>query len=247
MHFIFVPIVILAASFSIVAAQSANIDPTPAPYKIDMMQRPTPVYVLNFPEVQTVQGTVAVSNLPAVQTVGGSVAVTNLPAVQAVGGTVNVANLPLDADGALRVGSSTGRFIGVTTVTVLGGAGWRDLNLACNSEFGATYSMPRMCTSKDILNTPVSQWPTLNWDAWVQPVVVSAAPFNWGNQPSGGSVDISGVVTPFPQDLSCDGWTGIAMYGADNHGLVLKSNGGFGTRNCTFLNTHVTCCANATP
>lgn len=64
---------------------------------------PTDVFVLNFPDVQGVAGTVSVDNLPAVQTVSGSVAVTNLPAVQPVAGTVNVGNLPLADDGSIRV------------------------------------------------------------------------------------------------------------------------------------------------
>jgi len=56
-----------------------------------MSRPPSSVYVLNFPDVQTVAGTVSVDNLPAVQTVGG---------------TVNVGNLPLDVDGAVRVTSA---------------------------------------------------------------------------------------------------------------------------------------------
>ena len=94
MRFAYVPFVVLAASFSLIAAQTANIEPTPSPIKIDLMQRPTPVYVLNFPEVQTVEGTVTVSNLPA---------------VQAVGGTVNVGNLPLGDDGSVRVSAGPTR------------------------------------------------------------------------------------------------------------------------------------------
>jgi len=91
MRFAFVPIVILAASFSLIAAQTATPPPNVAPNKTDQMRPPPPpsnVNVLNFPEVQTVEGTVAINNLPAVQTVGG---------------TVNVGNLPLDAEGAVRV------------------------------------------------------------------------------------------------------------------------------------------------
>ena len=82
MRFVFVPFVVLAASFTLANAQN----------KIDAMLKPPPpptdVNVVNFPETQAVTGTVSVDNLPAVQTVGG---------------TVNVGNLPLDADGAVRV------------------------------------------------------------------------------------------------------------------------------------------------
>ena len=89
-----VTVAALAASISLVAAQSATIDPAAAAPKIDVTKTappPTSVNVLNFPEVQPVTGTVSVDNLPAVQTVGG---------------TVNVGNLPLDADGAVRVSSA---------------------------------------------------------------------------------------------------------------------------------------------
>jgi hypothetical protein len=231
MRFALVPVVVLVASFSLAAAQSASTGPSIAPIKIDLMQRPTPVYVLNFPDVQTVEGAVAVSNLPAVQTVGG---------------TVNVGNLPLDATGGLRISDPTGRFIGVTTTAVSGGAGWRALNLACNSEFGATYPSARMCTSKDILKTPIAQWPALSGDAWVQPMTVSAAlTVNFGGTLYGGFQDISGVVVQDPQELSCNGW-GYAGPGNGN-GLVLKSSGGFGLRGCIFSTTFVTCCSDATP
>jgi hypothetical protein len=94
MRFACFPFVIFAASFSLAAAQSASIHPPVDPIKIDLMQRPAPVYVLNFPEVQPVSGTVSVDNLPAVQTVGG---------------TVNIGNLPLDDAGAVRVGSGPAR------------------------------------------------------------------------------------------------------------------------------------------
>jgi hypothetical protein len=92
-----ISVAFLAASFTLVAAQTATTDPAIAPIKIDMMRPPPPptnVNVLNFPETQAVEGTVTVSNLPAVQTVGG---------------TVNVGNLPLDTDGAVRVASASTR------------------------------------------------------------------------------------------------------------------------------------------
>ena len=84
-------VIFLATSFTLAAAQSATIDPAVAPNKTDQMRPPpppTPVYVLNLPEVQPVSGAVSVDNLPAVQTVGG---------------TVNVGNLPLADDGSVRV------------------------------------------------------------------------------------------------------------------------------------------------
>ena len=79
------------------ATPTATIDPTVTPNKTDQMRPPPPptnVNVLNFPETQAVEGTVAVSNLPAVQTVGG---------------TVNVGNLPFDPHGNLRVSTAPPR------------------------------------------------------------------------------------------------------------------------------------------
>lgn len=213
-----VVLTILAISYSHVSAQSATVDPSVAPSKIEMMRPPppTPVIVLNLPEVQAIDGSVAVSNLPAVQTVGG---------------TVNVGNLPLDADGALRVSNSTGKFIGVTATAVPGTAGWRNLNLACNAEFGAAYPTARMCTSWEILRTPVTQWPSLSGNSWVQPVIVSAA--------SAGYVDMSGRSAGTPPELSCNAWSGEGT----STGLAVLSNGGFGLQGCLNGTVRVSCCA----
>jgi hypothetical protein len=192
---------------------------------------------------------VQITNFPAVQAVAGTVSVDNLPAVQQVGGTVNVGNLPLDATGGLRISDPTGKFIGVTTTSVSGNAGWRNLNLACNAEFGATYPTARMCTSKDILRTPVTQWPSLPGDAWVQPIIASAAlAFDTGpGRLWGGIQELSGVTVGSPADVSCNGWTGTSISGSSNLGLVLKSNGGFGVNSCIYSTNAVTCCADATP
>jgi hypothetical protein len=61
---------------------------------------PVPVAVSNFPQIQPVA-------VDKTVTVTGSVAVTNFPAVQQVAGTVNVGNLPVDADGNVKVASSS--------------------------------------------------------------------------------------------------------------------------------------------
>ena len=52
------------------------------------------VHVVNFPDPQTVAGTVDVGNLPPIQDVTGTVAVSNLPTTQTVAGSVAVSNLP---------------------------------------------------------------------------------------------------------------------------------------------------------
>ena len=88
---------VLVCSSIYAATPTATVDPNAAPNKIDMSGPPPPpsnVNVLNFPETQAIEGTVAVSTFPAVQTVGGTVA---------------VGNLPVDADGALRVTSPPAR------------------------------------------------------------------------------------------------------------------------------------------
>lgn len=71
------------------------------------------VNVLNFPETQTVDGTVDIGNFPATQTVDGSVTVSgtvdvgNYPATQTVDGTVDVGNFPATqtVDGTVDVGN----------------------------------------------------------------------------------------------------------------------------------------------
>ena len=94
MRFAAAIVAVLVCSSVYAATPNAAIDPSANYFKIDMTRPPpppAPVYVLNWPDVQAVAGTVSVDNLPA---------------VQAVGGTVNVSNLPLDADGAVRVTSA---------------------------------------------------------------------------------------------------------------------------------------------
>jgi hypothetical protein len=81
MRFAFALSVVLAASFTLATAQTATIDPAVAPPKIDMTKTappPTSVNVLNFPEVQSVGGTVSVGNLPL--DIDGAVRVTSTPA-----------------------------------------------------------------------------------------------------------------------------------------------------------------------
>ena len=56
------------------------------------------VGMTNFPQSQTVDGTVSVDNLPDVS---GTVAVSNLPSVQPVSGSVSVNNLPAMQDVAV--------------------------------------------------------------------------------------------------------------------------------------------------
>ena len=103
--------------------------------------------MLNFPDVQAVEGTVSVDNLPAVQTVGGTVNVGNLPTVQTVGGSVAVSNLPLDAGGALRVTAGCGPrplVLRSTTNAFQGNLGGRTGATAkCQAEFPGSHFVRR--------------------------------------------------------------------------------------------------------
>src|SRR5437867_861476 len=65
-----------------------------------LAKKPAKVQVVNFPNPQSVAGSVSVSNLPVDQ--NGQVMV-SFPATQSVGGTISVSNLPLDGSGRLRV------------------------------------------------------------------------------------------------------------------------------------------------
>jgi hypothetical protein len=68
MRFAVVPFFVLTASFTLAATPTATTTaPNAAPTKIDMSKPPAPpsnVNVLNFPDVQTVGGTVNIGNLP---------------------------------------------------------------------------------------------------------------------------------------------------------------------------------------
>ena len=46
------------------------------------------------------------------------------------------------------------RFVGVSSASSNGGAGWKGLSNLCVSQFVSTYPSIRMCTSEEILRTP---------------------------------------------------------------------------------------------
>ena len=88
---------------------------------------------------------VSVVNWPAVQTVDGTVNVGNLPARQEVSGTVSVDNLPACPGAAALV------YVGFTTATFDGAAGPLGMSRGCAAEFG---DGARMGTYAEILATP---------------------------------------------------------------------------------------------
>ena len=122
------------------------------------------VSVVNWPVVQTVDGTVNVGNLPPVQDVSGSVEVTNLPAVQQVTGAVEIMNLPGSS------GPPQFAFVGITTAKFDGsgnGGGWLAMTGAC----AADYPGSRMAFSDEVMasvNPPVPP----DW-GWINPRIAT--------------------------------------------------------------------------
>jgi hypothetical protein len=109
-----------------------------------------PITIANFPNPQSVAGTVDVGNLPAVQQVSGSVEVTNLPSSS---------------------GPPVFQFVGFSTATFDGGAGVGTYTLACQVDFSGS----RMCFTSEILATVA--WPpppASQQEGWVQPVFIEA-------------------------------------------------------------------------
>lgn len=122
------------------------------------------------------------------------------------------------------------QFGGVTTATTDGSHGWWSMNQLCTNEFGPN---ARMCTSKEVMSTPVSQWPSLAAynGAWVHPYFA----------PTGGYTDVSGMAVSSGGNFSCNGWgttgtTGMWLVGGGG-----TYNGAFAVSNCTMV-IHVACC-----
>jgi hypothetical protein len=123
------------------------------------------------------------------------------------------------------------QFVGVTTATIDGTHGWWQMNQLCVGQFGAS---ARMCTTKEIMTTPVSEWPDLNPynAAWVHPHLVSSA----------GHTDFSGISASSGGDFSCNGWgttgtTGMFLVGGGG-----QYNGAFAAPADCSVEHHVTCC-----
>ena len=76
-----------------------------------------PINIGNFPAVQPVSGTVAVSNFPAV---AGTVAVSNFPATQSVSGSVAVNNFPATVSKTYKTAAFTLSATGTVVPAVAG-------------------------------------------------------------------------------------------------------------------------------
>ena len=142
-----------------------------------------------------------------------------------------------DLDSKLSALTRTYRFVAVTPGDdpgVLGSAGWKGMNDDCISHFGAAYPSVRMCTTEELLSTPVADWPTLTVGGvgWyrVHPVIAAANSNHW--------VDISGLSRADPADLSCAGWTA----GSPRLSICLHETGEWRWGSCD-ASIGVTCCA----
>jgi hypothetical protein len=172
---------------------------------------------------------VEVTNFPDPQSVAGSVEVTNLPVVQ----DVNVTNTPLTV---VALPASRFELIGFTIATFTGDMGVLGFTLACQAEFG---DESRMCTSAEVVET--LRVPTASADfSWVRPVFQPKAVATGSTNESQKALDISGRQTDLNplSNLSCRGWAGTTNL----QGLAVDSQGRFTESSCDSPRS-VACCA----
>jgi hypothetical protein len=225
---ILIGVVLAVTAIAAVAWAQTSVDPQLAQPRPP--STPWLAYITNWPDSQTVDGTVDVGNLPPVQDVSGSVEVSNLPAVQQVTGSVEVTNLPASS------GPARYQYVGITTQTFDGSAGIGNFTLACQQDFPNA----RMCTSAEIIST--TQWPpqpAVEFSAWVQPIY---APISGDTELV---LDVSGQSHGDLSGISCRGWrTNLPTY----QGLLLESRpaegkyGSFWRQECDQTRP-VACCA----
>lgn len=130
---------------------------------------------------------------------------------------------------AIAGGRVPHQFVEVTTTPLAGSGGWRQLSQVCQDEFSATYASIRMCTSEEILNTPIPWQVPATFVAWVHPVYVPIGS-SWG-------ADVSGVIGDTTANLSCNGWSSGSA-----SGLVLTGDGAFSQGACN-QSFRIACCA----
>lgn len=126
------------------------------------------------------------------------------------------------------------QFVSVTTAVRPANVGWKGMSDACQKEFRSKYPSVRFCTSQEMLDTPVQNWPAATASAWVQPKIVD----------SGGALatDASGRDAGRPAEFNCFSWTtatgsttGLAL-------VVAPGSVAFDLRQCDWP-LHVACCA----
>ena len=124
------------------------------------------------------------------------------------------------------------RFVGVTSATTSGLAGWKGMGDLCRSQFGGTYPNVRMCFSEEVMRTPPAQWPALAGSHWVQPTFqapVAEPPY---------VLDVSGFYSSMG-NMTCVAWNSNS---SSVFGLTLTSLGSFVVDACSNA-IGVTCCA----
>ena len=150
---------------------------------------------------------------------------------------VNVLNEPLEVKVINRLNKPIPvecidhpyRFVGRSESALPGNAGHRAMHEACQETFEDPTA--RMCTSKDIFETP--DLPILDIEAvWVHPVIVGfAAPST--------TIDFSGrIVRDFDGALSCNSWD---RNSDDFAGLIWSRDSTFRFGRCNY-SRYVSCC-----
>jgi len=200
------------------------------------------VHVTNTPDVNVVNTQdVNVSNTPDVNVINTQdVNVVNTPSMNVTNVLdVNIANIPdVNVANTLDVNitntrpitvkaSNIYRFIGFSAAKLIGKSGVATLHSACQSNFGAG---ARMCTSKEIFETPgLSSVAT--GQGWTHPVVVSEI-LNSANKRV--IRDFSGL-SATTLSMSCDGWSSVTS------GVIYTAGEGYRVADCSVAR-NVSCC-----
>lgn len=119
---------------------------------------------------------------------------------------------------AVTTATSHWKFSAVSTTTWTGGGGFTRMSQTCANDFPSIRPI-RMCTSADIMTTPIDLWPAIPGVAhpdvaWVQPIQNQNSP----------AQDISGVLAS-SNTLSCYGWTNGSSPQGIPQGLVITAAG----------------------
>ncbi len=115
-----------------------------------------------------------------------------------------VADLQAQVDGILLapapINAAGSEYVGISTATVMGNAGYAGMRFACDPDFGPE---SRLATTVEVMSA--TNFPSVAAQAWVQPVLVSAVDAGGGQTIF---ADASGLVVRSAVDLfSCNGWS----------------------------------------
>ena len=108
------------------------------------------------------------------------------------------------------------QFVGFSSSSTTGAVGVLMFTYFCQEKFGPGY---RMCTTEEVMNTVVLP----PWEAagtgWVRPTFV---PSVGGDPPQVGGLDVSGLASNIPRNMSCDSWTSNTSVTGANFGLTVS-------------------------